>query len=264
MLANERLRVATPEDIEITVTLSGIGSRFAAALLDMAIQAAILYMLLTIVSLIAAPVGVLSDGVAQVVFVTVLVVGVFVVFFLYHLLFELFWKGRTPGKAALGIYVVGDGAVPPDAAAVVIRNLLRIVDFLPLFYFVGLVSIVCGGKRKRLGDWVAATLVVKRVKQAPGSGYLMIVPRDYREYAGIDSTALTNDDELVLRRFLIRRRQLAPAARRELAHDLASYLAPKIMGPPVGVAGEERFLENLLLARDFAAVTRGLRSGTRA
>ena len=69
--------------------------------------------------------------------------------------------GRTPGKNALGIRVVGRNGEPIDFVTSAVRNMLRIIDFLPLFYLVGSIAIVATQHDQRLGDLAAGTLVVR-------------------------------------------------------------------------------------------------------
>jgi uncharacterized RDD family membrane protein YckC len=84
--------------------------------------------------------------------------------------FEAFWNGQTPGKRALGIAVLNDDGTPVRWPGALTRNLLRAVDFLPLFYGVGLVAMLINRDFKRLGDLAAATVVVylpeKRAREA--------------------------------------------------------------------------------------------------
>jgi uncharacterized RDD family membrane protein YckC len=74
--------------------------------------------------------------------------------------FEAAWNGQTPGKRALGIAVLNDDGTPVRWPAALTRNLLRAVDFLPLFYGVGLLAMLINRDFKRLGDLAAATVVV--------------------------------------------------------------------------------------------------------
>ena len=79
----------------------------------------------------------------------------------YLICTEGIW-GRTLGKAALGLAVVTEGGKKAGLSAGVIRNLLRIVDFLPLAYVAGVVAARKGLLRQRIGDRAAHTVVVNR------------------------------------------------------------------------------------------------------
>lgn len=69
--------------------------------------------------------------------------------------------GQTLAKRALGLKVVGPGGAEPTLRQSVTRNLLRVVDGLPMLYLVGFVTIVAGGRGQRLGDIAAQTNVVR-------------------------------------------------------------------------------------------------------
>jgi len=85
--------------------------------------------------------------------------GIFLLEWFYPVLFEI-WRGATPGKRAMGLMVVQDDGTPVTPAASMIRNLLRVVDFLPLFYGAGLLCTLVDREFRRLGDLAAGTLVV--------------------------------------------------------------------------------------------------------
>ncbi|MFG6458937.1 RDD family protein [Roseateles sp. BYS96W] len=89
-----------------------------------------------------------------------IMIGLFSVEWLYPIVFELRKGGATPGKRALGLRVVMDTGLPVTPAASFIRNLLRVADFLPLAYGIGIVSMLLNRECKRLGDLAAGTLVV--------------------------------------------------------------------------------------------------------
>jgi uncharacterized RDD family membrane protein YckC len=88
-----------------------------------------------------------------------MLLGMFLLEWFYPVLFELH-SGATPGKRAMGLRVIQDDGTPVGAAASMIRNLLRAVDFLPLFYGAGLVSTLIDRDFRRLGDLAAGTMVV--------------------------------------------------------------------------------------------------------
>jgi uncharacterized RDD family membrane protein YckC len=83
-----------------------------------------------------------------------------VVYFLYHPLLEVAMRGRTPGKRMAGIRIVDRSGGTPSTTALLIRNLFRLIDSLPAFYVIGLISCFFTVNRVRIGDMAAGTLLV--------------------------------------------------------------------------------------------------------
>lgn len=82
------------------------------------------------------------------------------IYLLYHYVLELLLRGRTPGKRLAGVRLVArDGGVP-SAGALLLRNVFRVFDSLPLFYLVGLVTVIITRENVRIGDMAAGTLLV--------------------------------------------------------------------------------------------------------
>ncbi|GIV94214.1 MAG: hypothetical protein KatS3mg056_2923 [Chloroflexus sp.] len=84
----------------------------------------------------------------------------FVVNWGYFVFFEWIWNGQTPGKRLLRLRVLREGGRPVDIGAIVVRNLMRAIDFLPLLYGIGLVTMFVDRYHRRLGDLTAGTVVV--------------------------------------------------------------------------------------------------------
>jgi uncharacterized RDD family membrane protein YckC len=145
----------TPEGIELQLRCAGFAARSSAYVIDMLIRVVILYGVL----LVAVLLGAVRDA--------VLYIALFVLNWLYSVVFELRAGAATPGKRALGLQVVMDNGLPITPAASFIRNLLRAVDLLPVFYGFGLIGIIFRADNKRIGDLAAGTLVVYR--SAPGA-----------------------------------------------------------------------------------------------
>ena len=237
---DDRLTISTPEGVELTLTLAGVGSRFIAAIVDAVIQW----------GLIAAA-GVLlfsTDGLglgentAAAIFALVF----FLLLFGYDVAFEVLASGRTPGKRWNGLRVVRVGGQPIGFLASTIRNLLRVVDLLPAAYLVGITSIFVTRKNQRLGDIVAGTLVVRERRSAAQTpGTLASSGRPASEaLATWDTSAITSVELGAVRDFLDRRGAIAPEARRSVAATLEARLRPKVAGVPDDLHGE-RFLEEL-------------------
>jgi uncharacterized RDD family membrane protein YckC len=141
-------RVATPEGIELTLRLAGPVPRALAWSVDLALRAAIVLVVMTL----ASQLGRAGWG--------VVLLAAFVVEWLLPAWFEAQMRGQTPGKRLFGIAVLNDDGTPLRWPGALTRNLLRAVDFLPLMYGFGLVTMLLNRDFKRLGDLAAGTVVV--------------------------------------------------------------------------------------------------------
>jgi len=154
-LPDSELVVATPERVSFDYQVAGLGTRAIAQLLDLLIVLAILIAL----SLSAGLVAYMTDS--SLIADLILILGGFVVVFGYFWASEAMWSGQTLGKKAFRLRAVGDRGEPLTFVQAGIRNIVRIVDFLPYGYGVGVVVLFINGKGRRLGDLAAGTIVVK-------------------------------------------------------------------------------------------------------
>ena len=134
----------------------------------------------------------------------------FVIEWFYPVLFELFMRGQTPGKKVLGIAVVNDDLSPVTLGTSLVRNLLRTVDFLPMFYLAALVTMLSNRRFQRLGDLAAGTLVVSVSKSSKPS-----LVEDIEPLA--PSIALSRSEQTSIVDFLQRSSQLSAPRQQELA-----------------------------------------------
>jgi uncharacterized RDD family membrane protein YckC len=151
----EDLVVATPEQVAFHFETAGLGSRFTAQLLDLLVLTAIFVAL-----------GLAGIGIAVVTLQVALGVLVFVIlgfasFWAYWILPEALWSGQTVGKYVLHLRVIDARGGPITAGQAVIRNLLRVVDFLPWAYALGTVVMFGTVRSQRLGDLAAGTIVIR-------------------------------------------------------------------------------------------------------
>jgi uncharacterized RDD family membrane protein YckC len=162
----------------------------------------------------------------------------FAIFFGWFIVFETWWSGRTPGKRALGLRVVRDGGFPLDAGAAVIRNLVRVAEFVLGFYAISAISTLVSKENKRLGDFAAGTLVVRdRAEAVPDlDAYLSRPART--------DTGLSEEDRVLVERFIARRAALDPAARLRLAARIADRVRPTLRAS-YGNLDDESLLEFL-------------------
>lgn len=154
-LSDSDLVVATPERVSFDFQIAGLGTRAIAQIIDLlfvgVIEVAVLFFGF------AAGTVTNSSTVAGL----VIIVFSFVNVFGYFWVSEALWSGQTLGKKAFRLRAVGDRGEPLTFMQAGIRNVLRIVDFLPYGYGVGMIVLFANGKGKRLGDLAAGTLVVK-------------------------------------------------------------------------------------------------------
>ena len=238
MLLDDRVTIATPEGVSLELVLAGVGSRFVARLLDTLIQVAIIIALALGVYLTSAP-GVVRAGVR---------VLLFLVIFAYDVPFEVLNRGRTVGKVAAGIRVVGTQGEPIGFIASAIRNILRIADFLPLLYVGGVIAIVSTRRDQRVGDLFAGTIVVR--DRFPGVAGSVSAPATVpvEAVATWDVSALDQQDLATVHQFLDRRLALPIPVRAYFASELASRVGPKVAGAPYGTH-PEFLLEGVVVAK---------------
>jgi uncharacterized RDD family membrane protein YckC len=226
--------VVTPEAVPLVPDLAGLGSRMIAAIIDSLIQG------VAVIGLSIAFFAAERPGTALLVAYLILI---FALTWGYFPLFEGLWGGRTPGKRAQRLRVVGVDGQPATFGPIMIRNLLRLIDFLPGYYTIGAISILVTSRSQRLGDLAAGTVVI-RERLAPVPTPLELGPPGPPP-APIDTTAITERQYEVVRSFLERRLTFTPEARSSLAADLASKLRP-LTGPHG--RGDEEFLEALFIS----------------
>ena len=245
MFYEDRISVATPEGVTLEVTLAGLGSRFAAGLIDQLLRSVVL-LALVILFTFGGDRGDTAGGLL----VALMFVAIFGVQFAYDVLFETLASGRTPGKRWTGLRVVKMGGAPVGFLASALRNLLRIVDTLPAFYLVGILSVLFSRNNQRLGDLAAGTIVVLERRQATALPQPSPPPPSpVGADTGLwDVSGISTEEMATVRRFLDRRTTLTPEARERLAYDMATRLGPKVVGPARRWEPES-FLEYLVAAK---------------
>ena len=168
----DQLSIDTPEQVDLRLPLAGLGSRFFAAFLDILLQIAAYLTIFLVLAVLIAMTSLrhrtdnLSDRGALWLGAAYILLN-FLFFWGYYTLFEAFWHGQTPGKRAANIRVVKDSGREITLFESMTRNLLRLIDLMPGFYAVGVITILVSKQNKRLGDLLAGTLVLHRESGAP-------------------------------------------------------------------------------------------------
>jgi uncharacterized RDD family membrane protein YckC len=227
------VEVATGESIAFHYELAGLGSRFFAVFIDLAIQFAVAISMLLILAWATANFGAPGGfgplpavGKTERAIVLALVIfAAFMLFFGYFIVFEWLWEGRTPGKRALGIRVVRDGGFPLDFTSSVIRNLVRILELGFGFYTISAISTLLSPQNRRLGDMAAGTIVV-RDRRFERENVLDAYAREGPDDPLVRE--LSRAERELIRRYVARRAGLGARARTQLAAQIARPIRPKL------------------------------------
>ena len=250
-----RIKVLTPESVELELLLAGIGSRAFALSIDYPLMFLVLVGFWLFLTLVATqllnyldktgiPYGSIPTWIGA-----IAVLGSFLIFAGYFVFFEVRWQGQTPGKRIAKIRVIREDGRPVRLAQAVLRSLLRPIDDA---FFIGAFLIFFGKREKRIGDWAAGTLVVQ--EDRPQSQAKIAVSDAAQQLAAelpqlTDLTQLRPDDFAVIREYLQRRPFMDSTARTELSLKLARQARAivQLETIPPGLTSDD-FLEAVYLA----------------
>lgn len=208
MLLDTRQSLETPEGALLPLTPAGFGVRALAQTLDILIRYGIVTVLMIVLSLL----GRMGTGLGLIL--------MFLLEWFYPVFFEVTRNGRTPGKKWMGIRVVNDDGTPITFGPSLLRNLLRFVDFLPVFYLTGIIASLCNRQFKRLGDLAAGSIVIYEVPPAREPSFevrgQLPVPADF-----------STDEQRALLAFAERSKYLSVERQSELATILLPVIDSK-------------------------------------
>jgi uncharacterized RDD family membrane protein YckC len=254
-LPDDYLNIDTPENVAFGYEVAGIGSRFLAALVDtlliIVLQAIVnVTLLLLAINLFDQN---FDDDTAFVWLAAVFGLIAFAFFWGYYIFFEMIWNGQSPGKRWVGLRVIRADGTPITLAESTIRNLVRLVDFLPAYYGVGVVTMFVNAQSRRLGDLAAGTLVVR--DRGPVTLESLATPLTWPTYRLPDQATtdlpierLSYQDLQMAEEFLRRRYELTNRA--SLAQQLAQTLRQRMGLPDQSLNSEEavKFIADLVRA----------------
>ncbi|HEU0120208.1 MAG TPA: RDD family protein [Bryobacteraceae bacterium] len=237
------LDLQTPEGMAFSLPLAGPVSRLLALWLDMVIVMVAGGMLQKVLAVVSA----LSPDAAQ----AAITVLFFAVSLLYGIVMEWVWQGQTVGKRLLGIRVMDRDGLPIHVSQIVVRNLLRPVDMLPLFYLVGGVTAMATRYGQRIGDLAANTVVVRTRRTAPPDWQKLLAGKfnsmlEHPHLAARLRQRVTPELAGVALDALARREELDDTARIELFRELAGRLRALVEFPAetVEALSDEQYVRN--------------------
>lgn len=216
-----RLEVETADHVVLRYDLAGGGNRGFAALVDFVLATLVFVGAFYVFSSFAAAVGLQNAGP----YFGIGVLLTFTVAWSYFILLEWLGNGQTIGKRMFGLRVIADDGAPASFTAVLVRNLVRVIDFLPGFYGLGLLAIVVSSRSQRLGDLAAGTFVVRAPR--PQLDYFSLrTVTPLGAGAQVAVRVLPGEAQRLVREFVAREAKLPPEHRTRLARQLADRLRP--------------------------------------
>ena len=230
-MKSEKLIIETPEKIIFSYSIAEIGSRIAAYLIDVILQLLILLLLFLVFGL-----GFLSvdgyDGDQYLYYIAIIYILFFLFQWGYFLFFETILNGKTPGKQVCHIRVIRFDGDRLDFQCLVIRNLLRAADSIPIPFFNILGGLVANinKQNKRIGDMAAGTVVVKDTlyKIAEPDFETNIADKHNRLFASpAAKSRLTEKDLNILRRLINERKSMSADAEKKTYRKIVDKLKSK-------------------------------------
>jgi len=228
-------RVVTGEAVELEVRAARAGSRMTALLIDLVMIFALGVVLFIVVSAVISSLPFEPDNATL---QGLTVAGTVLLLVGYPVTCETLFRGRTLGKAALGLRVVRDDGGPVRLRHALTRSLVGVatewpgVLLPPVTWVAALTTMLTNPRGKRLGDLVAGTMVIH--ERTPASwGWVPGMPPRLAQWAlTLDLTGVSDDLALAVRHFLARGRELREPARTDLGRALAAELAAVTTPPP--------------------------------
>lgn len=222
------LGIETPEHLAFRVRIAGSARRFFAWAIDTLIAIIAWLSLAMIVGLVFASIDLGGMGAGL---ITILA---FVLYWFYFVLFDIFTGGRSPGKIWLKLRVVRENGLPITWRESILRNLLRAADVMVLsanaILPLGVLVMVLDPKFRRLGDFVAGTIVV--VEEPPRAEAKKALAPDPALVESLPATLPVTREDLEALELFVHREQLSEARREELARIIAPELARRLDLPP--------------------------------
>ncbi|MGB0564652.1 MAG: RDD family protein [Spirulinaceae cyanobacterium] len=232
----KEVRLQTPESVTLRFKLAGIGNRAYALLVDYLCWTIALVIFLFGWSFIAERIIELITPIAGDRFLNSLELWLlasalllsFAIYVGYFVFFEVWWQGQTPGKRWVKIRVIQANGRPARLPQALLRALLRPIDDISCL---GAIIILLNRQEKRLGDWLAGTIVIQEdtttaASQLPLSASAQALGQQVLERSALDRLSPT--DFATIRAYLHRQTTMLPQARRAKSQELAAQLQTRL------------------------------------
>lgn len=247
-----QFNLQTPESVELEFTLAGIGNRTLALLIDYVVLLVSLFLFWFFYLIFTPQIESILENFVSIndLEMWLFAIASLISFFIYmgyFVIFESLWQGQTPGKKITKIRVIQDNGRRAGLGQATMRSLLRPVDDM---FFLGVFMIVLGKKEKRLGDWIAGTIVIQEDRAIADANFAIdpLAQQLAQELAQHpEISQLLPEEFATIREYLQRRHVMSIKAKTHIAQKLAQriqailHLEEQIVKPDI-------FLEAIYIA----------------
>ena len=245
MSKTNTLLIRTPEGVVFSQALAGPVTRFLAWLIDFFCVVVVLIA----VNLVIGIFGIFTPDLAT----AMVLIAFFVLTIGYGIALEWWWRGQTIGKRLFRLRVVDAGGLRLQFHQIVLRNLLRFVDSLPLLYFVGGIASLVSRRAQRLGDLAANTVVIRipRIAEPDLEQLLTGKFNSLRAHPHLEARLrqrVSPAEAATALQAVTRRDEFEPVARVKLFGELAGHFRAKVDFPAEAVEGiaDEQYVRNVV------------------
>jgi uncharacterized RDD family membrane protein YckC len=239
--------ISTPENVDLHLELAGFGNRILACLIDTLLSFAAILLVVALLALFNLIISLspLPPGSRNLVTGISIMLGIltgFAILFGYYIFFEGIWQGQTPGKSLAHIRVIERNGQPVSWSAVIIRNLVRVLDQYVLL--LGVISMIVDKSERRLGDIAAGTIVI-RERPSEFSTQSIALEFPVHQHDTLDIGRVTPQEYDLLVSYLRRRQKISPTQRPILAKQLEDHFRLKLSEPASLEQSADAFLERI-------------------
>ncbi|MFI6596196.1 RDD family protein [Nonomuraea sp. NPDC050536] len=234
--------VVTGDAVVVEVRVAQLPSRAVALVIDLAVQVTVMVVAFMVLEAFAIVTDAALFAAISIVVMVLVMVG-------YPVLFETLTRGRSLGKLALGLRVVGDDGSPERFRQALFRGLAGLVEFWLLYGAPALISSLVSQRGKRLGDIFAGTIVISDRAPVDRSQAIQMPPPLAAWASTLELSQLPDEVAAAARQYLMRWYDLAPMVQHEMGSRIAAQVAATVSpAPPPGVP-PHAFLSAVLAER---------------
>lgn len=217
--------VVTGDAVVLDLRPAGFATRMVALAFDLVLQLILLYLANQVALRVGADLDTAVMAAVVVGSMVLVVVG-------YPTAFETLTRGRSLGKLVMGLRVVGTDGSPEQFRQALARGLCAAVEIWAVWGVVALISSMINRDGRRIGDFVAGTLVVEERSGRKPKEAVPMPPQLAEWAAAAEMSALTPDTVAMARQYVLRYSELTEQARRDMGERIAGLVSASVSPPP--------------------------------